>query len=112
MTELAPEEEAGVFRALADSTRRQILEDLRSGELTAGDIAARFPISGPSISRHLGVLKAAGLVRERRVANRIFYSLVEERLALCVGRFLSAICPEQVIVRQRRLRTTKNRDAG
>ncbi|MGW5519410.1 metalloregulator ArsR/SmtB family transcription factor [Nocardia africana] len=112
MTELAPEEEASVFRALADSTRRQILEDLRSGELTAGEIAARFPISGPSISRHLGVLKAAGLVRERRVANRIFYSLVEERVALCVGRFLSAICPEQVIVRQRRPRTTKNRSAG
>ncbi|WP_052314158.1 metalloregulator ArsR/SmtB family transcription factor [Nocardia thailandica] len=107
MTELAPDEEAGVFRALADSTRRQILEDLRSGELTAGEIAARFPISGPSISRHLGVLKAAGLVRERRVANRVYYSLVEERLALSVGRFLSAICPEQVVIRQRRLRSTK-----
>ncbi|MFE9789797.1 metalloregulator ArsR/SmtB family transcription factor [Nocardia salmonicida] len=107
MTEIDPAE-AGVFRALADSTRRQILEDLRSGELTAGDIAARFPISGPSISRHLGVLKAAGLVQERRDANRIFYSLVEERLALCVGRFLSTICPEQIIVKQRRVRNTRN----
>ena len=97
-------EEAGVFRALADSTRRQILEDLRSGELTAGEIAASFPISGPSISRHLGVLKAAGLVRERREANRIHYSLVEERLALCVGRFLSVVCPEQVVLRKRRSR--------
>lgn len=97
-------EEAGVFRALADSTRRQILEDLRSGELTAGEIAARFPISGPSISRHLGVLKAAGLVRERREGNRIHYSLVEERLALCVGRFLSVVCPEQVVLRKRRSR--------
>jgi DNA-binding transcriptional ArsR family regulator len=102
------EEEASVFRALADSTRRQILADLRPGELTAGEIAARFPISAPSISRHLGVLKAAGLVRERRDANRIFYSLVEERLALCVGRFLSAVCPEQVIVRRRRRRTTES----
>jgi DNA-binding transcriptional ArsR family regulator len=102
MSGLGAEEEAGVFRALADSTRRQILEDLRSGELAAGEIAARFPISGPSVSRHLGVLKAAGLVRERRVANRILYSLVEERLALCVGRFLSAVCPEQVLVRRRR----------
>jgi DNA-binding transcriptional ArsR family regulator len=101
-------EEASVFRALADSTRRQILEDLCSGELTAGEIAARFPISAPSISRHLGVLKAAGLVRERRDANRIFYSLVEERLALCVGRFLSTVCPEQVIVRRRRRRTAES----
>lgn len=96
------DDEAGVFRALADATRRQILEDLRSGELPAGEIAARFPISGPSISRHLGVLKAAGLVRERRVANRIFYSLAEERLAVCVSRFLSIVCPEQIVFRQRR----------
>ena len=102
MSQAEPDEEAGVFRALADSTRRQILEDLRAGELPAGEIAARFPISGPSISRHLGVLKAAGLVRERRVANRIFYSLAEERLAVCVSRFLSIVCPEQIAFRQRR----------
>jgi DNA-binding transcriptional ArsR family regulator len=94
------DEEAGVFRALADSTRRQILEELRPGELSAGEIAARFPISAPSVSRHLGVLKTAGLVRERRAANRIIYSLAEDRLALCVSRFLSAVCPEQFIFRQ------------
>ena len=94
--------EAGVFRALADPTRRQILQDLRGGEQAAGEIAARFPISGPSISRHLGVLKSAGLVRERRDANKIFYSLVEERLALCVGAFLSTVCPDQIVVRARR----------
>lgn len=102
MPELDAEEQAGVFKALADPTRRQILQDLRSGELSAGDIASRFTISGPSISRHLAVLKAAGLVRERRDANRIFYSLVEERLALCVGGFLSAVCPEQVVLRRKR----------
>jgi DNA-binding transcriptional ArsR family regulator len=95
-------EASGVFRALADPTRRQILEDLRGGELTAGEIAGRFTISAPSISRHLGVLKGAGLVRERRDANRIYYSLVEERLAVCVGGFLSAVCPEQVVLRRRR----------
>lgn len=104
-TAAADDIQAGVFRALADATRRQILEDLRDGELTAGEIAGRFPISGPSISRHLGVLKAAGLVRERREANRIHYSLVEERLALCVGGFLSAVCPEQIVLRHRRSRT-------
>ena len=51
---------ASVFRALADPTRRRILQALRKGELAAGDIASRFPISGPSVSRHLAVLKAAG----------------------------------------------------
>lgn len=99
------EDEAGAFRALADPTRRQILEDLRQGELAAGEIASRFPISGPSVSRHLGVLKGAGLVVERREANRIIYALAEDRLALCVGRFLSAVCPDQIVVRQRRRRS-------
>jgi len=101
---MAIEPETGVFKALADPTRRQILQDLKKGELAAGAIASRFCISGPSISRHLGVLKAAGLVEERREANRILYSLVEDRLATCVGGFLSAVCPEQVVLRRRRVR--------
>ncbi|MFD5764398.1 metalloregulator ArsR/SmtB family transcription factor [Streptomyces sp. NPDC127049] len=93
------QDEAGAFRALADPTRRQILEDLRSCELAAGEIAARFAISAPSISRHLGVLKGAGLVTERREGNRIYYALAEDRLAACIGRFLSAVCPEQIVLR-------------
>jgi DNA-binding transcriptional ArsR family regulator len=102
-------QEAGAFRALADSTRRQILEELRAGELSAGEIARRFPISGPSVSRHLGVLKTAGLIRERREANRIFYALAEERLALCVSRFLSAVCPDQVAFRHHARKVPKGR---
>jgi len=98
---------ADVFKALADATRRQILQDLRDGELAAGEIASRFPISGPSISRHLSVLRAAGLITERRDANRILYSLVSDRLALSVGDFLSAVCPEQIVVRS--IRTIKDR---
>jgi DNA-binding transcriptional ArsR family regulator len=100
------DDEAGVFKALADPTRRQILQDLREGEFSAGEITARFKISAPSISRHLSVLKGAGLITERRDANRILYSLVEERLALCVGNFLSTVCPEQIVLRQvRKART-------
>jgi DNA-binding transcriptional ArsR family regulator len=102
VTDVSAEQEASVFRALADPTRRQILEDLRLGEMTSGEIAGRFPISGPSISRHLGVLRAAGLVRERRVANRSYYSLVEGRVALGIGRFISAVCPEQIVLRHLR----------
>jgi DNA-binding transcriptional ArsR family regulator len=95
-------EDTSVFRALADPTRRQILHDLRDNALSAGEITSRFSISGPSISRHLSILKAAGLVEERREANRVYYSLVEERLAVCVGSFLSAVCPEQIALRRRR----------
>jgi DNA-binding transcriptional ArsR family regulator len=105
------DDQTNVFRALADPTRRQILADLRDGELAAGEIAARFAISGPSISRHLSVLKGAGLVVERREANRIYYSLVEERLAVSVGNFLSTVCPEQVVIRHRRQKRARATDA-
>ncbi len=103
------DDSALAFRAISDPTRRQILQDLRSGELAAGVIASRFSISAPSISRHLSILKAAGLVTERRDANRILYSLVPDRLALCIGGFLSAVCPDQIVLRRRRDRRSSGR---
>lgn len=105
-------DDSTVFKALADPTRRQILQDLRDGELAAGEIAGRFSMSGPSVSRHLSVLKAAGLVRDRREANRILYSLETDRLALVVGEFLSAVCPTQVVMRRRRGRTAATASEG
>lgn len=96
-----------IFAALAHPTRRQILQDLKDGELAAGEIAARFSASGPTISRHLSVLRSAGLVTERRDANRILYSLVSDRLALSVGDFLSTVCPEQIVLREVRKRAPK-----
>ncbi|NLY50854.1 MAG: winged helix-turn-helix transcriptional regulator, partial [Firmicutes bacterium] len=51
-----------MFKALADPTRRSILDLLRKGDLTAGEIAANFNISKPSISHHLSILKQADLV--------------------------------------------------
>jgi DNA-binding transcriptional ArsR family regulator len=86
---------ARIFRALADPTRRQILQELKDGELAAGAISGRFDISGPAISRHLAILKAADLVSERREGNRIFYRLEPAQLALHVGDFLSQVCPTQ-----------------
>lgn len=90
-----------VFRALADPTRRQILQELKLCELTAGEIVSRFEISAPSISRHLSILKAADLVIERRQGNRILYSLQPDKLAGALGDFLSAVCPTQVLHRRR-----------
>lgn len=63
------------IRALSDSTRREILRALRAGDLTAGDIASRFPITGASISHHLNVLREAGLVQSQREGRTIVYSL-------------------------------------
>lgn len=63
------------FRALADETRRTILRLLRDGPLTSGQIADRFHSSWPTISRHLAVLKEAGLVATERHGQEIRYEL-------------------------------------
>lgn len=63
------------FRALADPTRREILRLLNDGDLPAGEIAAAFDISAPSVSHHLNTLKQAGLVTARREGQSIIYSL-------------------------------------
>lgn len=64
-----------VFKALADDTRRQILQLLQEGDLTAGEIAAHFELSWPTISHHLNVLKQANLVQDYRKGQNIYYSL-------------------------------------
>jgi ArsR family transcriptional regulator, arsenate/arsenite/antimonite-responsive transcriptional repressor len=63
------------IRALADPTRREILRALRKSDLTAGEIASRFPITAASISHHLSVLREAGLVQSERDGRTIVYAL-------------------------------------
>lgn len=63
------------FKAMADPTRRKILRMLREREMTAGEISAEFPISGPSMSHHFSVLKAADLIVGRREGQQIVYTL-------------------------------------
>ncbi|MFL5540142.1 MAG: autorepressor SdpR family transcription factor [Longimicrobiaceae bacterium] len=63
------------MRALADPTRREILKALRRGDLAAGEIAARFPMTAASVSHHLSVLKDAGLVKVERNGRNQIYSL-------------------------------------
>lgn len=64
-----------LFRALNDPTRRQILEILREGDLTAGEIAERFDMTKPSISHHLDLLKQAELVSADKRGQFIYYTL-------------------------------------
>jgi DNA-binding transcriptional ArsR family regulator len=61
--------------ALADPTRREVVDLLARGELAAGELADRFPVSRPAISRHLRVLREAGLVRVRTEGRRRLYAL-------------------------------------
>jgi DNA-binding transcriptional ArsR family regulator len=63
------------LEALGDPRRRAIVEGLRDGERTVGDLAAGLPVSRPAVSQHLGVLKAAGLVLERPQGTRRYYRL-------------------------------------
>ena len=63
------------FKALADPTRREILNLLRSGEMTAGDLAERFDMTKPTMSHHFSVLKDADLLTSRRDGQQIWYGL-------------------------------------
>src|SRR6266700_8122187 len=70
-----------VLQALSDQSRRTVLETLRGGPASAGELAALLPIARPGVSRHLRVLRAAGLVEVRQEAQRRVYSLRPEPLA-------------------------------
>jgi ArsR family transcriptional regulator, arsenate/arsenite/antimonite-responsive transcriptional repressor len=63
------------LRALSDPTRREILRALRGGDLTAGEIYSRFPMTSATVSHHLAVLREAGLVRAERSGRNQVYSL-------------------------------------
>ena len=63
------------IKALADPCRREILERLKAGRLSAGEIGEHFPVSGAAISKHLNVLKEADLIRDAREGKFIFYEL-------------------------------------
>ncbi|HYT04794.1 MAG TPA: autorepressor SdpR family transcription factor [Gemmatimonadales bacterium] len=81
----------GLFRALADPTRRRILELLAERDRTAGEIAERFPVAFASVSHHLGVLRAAGLVAAEREGQHMRYRLnttvVQDIARYLVSRF-------------------------
>ena len=63
------------LKALSDPIRREILNLLKSGRMSAGEIADHFPVTGASISRHLSVLKDADLIRDTREGKFIYYDL-------------------------------------
>lgn len=63
------------LKALSDPNRRQILDLLKSGRHSAGEIAEKFPVSGAAVSKHLSVLKEADLIRDSREGKFIYYEL-------------------------------------
>ncbi|TFI58212.1 ArsR family transcriptional regulator [Sphingomonas parva] len=85
-----------IFAALAHPSRRQILLTLRfrGGRMTAGEIADRFGCTWPTTSRHLGLLRQAGLVSVERRGRERAYVLERARLDACVGRWLAWFADE------------------
>lgn len=82
-----------VFEALSSSIRRKILAYLSATDLTAGEIADRFSISKPSVSKHLSILENAGLISSEKQGQFIHYSLVRESLVNTLNGFVQEVCP-------------------
>lgn len=82
------------FKALASTPRRRILNHLAGGPMTVGEIADKFDMALPSISKHLSVLYNAGLVHQQKRGQNIIYSIAADNLANGLYSFLTPFCPE------------------
>lgn len=82
-----------IFEALASAPRRKILAYLSEVDLTAGEIASRFSMSKPAISKHLQILENAGLVVSEKNGQFVTYALVRENLANTLNGFVQHVCP-------------------
>jgi|SRR5581483_11665037 DNA-binding transcriptional ArsR family regulator len=97
-----------IFEALASRPRREILAYLSEQELTAGEIAGRFAMSAPAVSRHLSVLETAGLVNSERRGQYVYYQLNRDNLVNTLTGFAFELCPRgRPLKREARQRSTK-----
>jgi ArsR family transcriptional regulator len=85
-----------IFQALASTPRRKILAYLSEVDLTAGEIAARFDMSKPAISKHLQILENAGLIRGEKRGQFVHYALVRDSLVNTLNGFVQHFCPVSV----------------
>lgn len=83
-----------VFQALSSTARRRILAYLSKSSLTAGEIADRFEMSKPAVSKHLGILENAGLVHSNKIGLHVHYKLNKNNLFAELNDFLVNFCPE------------------
>lgn len=82
-----------VFEALASTPRRQILAYLSEASLTAGEIAERFDMSKPSLSKHLKILENADLVVSEKRGQYVHYKLADKNMLGTIHNFLATFCP-------------------
>jgi len=91
-----------LFKALASEPRRRILHHLAEEPMTVGEIADNFEMAMPSISKHLAVLKTAGIVREQKRGQYVLYSLAADQLTGRLYDFLSPFCEQARAISQAR----------
>jgi len=83
-------------QAMADDTRQRILEMLLEREMCVSEIVDAFPISQPTISHHLNVLKQFGLVTSRKEGRQIYYAINRDNVAQCCGRLVAKFAGKEV----------------
>jgi DNA-binding transcriptional ArsR family regulator len=96
-----------VFKALADPTRRRVLELLRQGSMTAGELSDQFPVSKPTMSAHFSVLQEAGLVEAEKDGRVVFYRLKMSVLEDALLGFAEALGIDATTQRGRRSKRTQ-----
>jgi DNA-binding transcriptional ArsR family regulator len=99
-----------VFEALASTPRRKILAYLAEAELTAGEIAARFDMSKPAISKHLAVLENAGLVKSEKRGQFVHYAMVRDSLVNTLNGFVQNLCPVSTPLKKESARIKRERE--
>lgn len=95
------------FKALASEPRRRILNHLSNGPMTVSEIAENFDMEMPSISKHLSILKEAGLIAQQRRGQNILYYIVSDNLANVLYGFLTPFCPDA-----RKITKKRNKSGG
>ena len=82
-------------KAIADDTRQKIMSECCCCWISVGDLANKLEFSQPTISHHLAILRDAGLVESREEGKQTFYTLNQERIAICCGQIMLKFAPEE-----------------
>ena len=99
------------FKALSSTPRRRILNHLAGGPMTVGEIASKFDMAMPSISKHIAILHDAGLLHRQKRGQEVIYSIAADNLANSLYSFLTPFCPEaRTLAAERKLAPPNEED--
>ena len=103
---------AKIFAAMASEPRLKILAYLSKATMTAGEIAERFDMTKPSLSKHLGILENAGLITGVKTGKYIHYSIVETHIVNALDGYLQEVCPTRKPLRRESAARAQTPDAS